>query len=262
MNRKLLNLLALNAKKGEFRAESSETGNTIYVYDVIVASDEDASWFGGVSAESFVKALAGMSGDVNIRINSPGGDVFGGKAMAAAIREYAGNITVHVDGYAASAASYVATSAKKTVVSPGSMMMIHKAWTIDLGNADDFRKTAGLLDKIDGTIAADYANSAERRGKSGQDFIELMAEETWFTAEEAIDAGLADELAEDGPKASIDWDLSAYERDPRAEEIDALRAEVAALTLALAAVSATEKTDEIEPQRPDPRSDLLLRPAA
>jgi ATP-dependent Clp protease protease subunit len=216
-NRKLLNLLARNAKKGEFRAESGDQGNTIYVYDVIVASDEDAAWFGGVSAESFVKALKGMSGDVTLRINSPGGDVFGAKAMAQAVREHGGKVTAQVDGYAASAASYLAVSAGSTVMAPGAMLMIHKAWTIDIGNADDFKATADMLDKIDGTIAADYAASAERRGKEAADFTALMAAETWFTPDEAIEAGLADALAEAAPKAKLDWDLSAYEHAPKPE---------------------------------------------
>jgi ATP-dependent Clp protease protease subunit len=215
---RLLALLAGNAKKGEFKAE----GNVIYVYDVIVASDADAAWWGGVSAESFVKALRGMSGDVQLRINSPGGDVFGAKAMAQAVREYPGKVTAHVDGYAASAASYLATSAESTIMAPGSMMMIHKAWTIALGNADEFRATAGLLEKIDGTIAADYAASAERRGKNAQDFEALMAAETWFTPAEAIEAGLADEEAGDRIQAKVEWDLVGL-RPCASTEVGAVR---------------------------------------
>lgn len=261
MNRKLLNLLRANAKKGEFKAE----GNTIFVYDVIVASDEDAAWFGGVSAESFVKQLKGMTGDVEIRVNSPGGDVFGAKAMAQAMREHSGTITAHVDGYAASAASHLVTNAAKAVMAPGAMLMIHKAWTLDIGNADDFRKTADLLDKIDGTIAADYAASAERRGKDASDFVQLMAAETWFTPEEAIAAGLADELAEAGPKAKVEWDLSAYDHAPgNCAEIAELRAKLAELKAKLTGPddqANQDQVNDIEPQRPN-ASDLLLRPAA
>jgi ATP-dependent Clp protease protease subunit len=130
---------------------------------VIVAADADAEWFGGVSAESFVQTLAGMSGDVELRINSPGGDVFGAKAMAQAVRDYPGQVTAHVDGIAASAATFLTAVADKTVMAPGSMQMIHKAWTIALGNADDFA-SLGVLDKIDGTIADAYAAAAKRRG--------------------------------------------------------------------------------------------------
>jgi ATP-dependent protease ClpP protease subunit len=207
---KLLNLLARNAKRGEFRAED----NTLYVYDVIVTSDADAEWFGGVSSETFVKALRGMTGDVTVRVNSPGGDVFGGRAMAQAIRDHDGAVTVYVDGYAASAASFLTAAADRVVMAEGAFQMIHNAWTIALGNKDDFLSTAALLDKIDGSIADSYVSAAKRRGKemAAADFAALMNEETWLSAQEAIDAGLADEVAEG--KVKNVWDLSAYSKAP------------------------------------------------
>ena len=212
---KLLNLLARNAKRGEFRAEA----NTIYLYDMIVATKEEAAWFGGVDAETFVQAIRGMTGDVSIRINSPGGDVFAARAMAQAIREHGGKVTAHVDGYAASAASFVTSVADETVMAPGSMLMIHKAWSIALGNADDFMATASLLEKIDGTIAETYVAAATKRGKEGADFEALMAAETWLTGAEAVEVGLADSIAEDAPKASATWDLSAYDKAPVSNDV-------------------------------------------
>ena len=210
---KLLNLFRNNAKRGEFRAE----GNTIYLYDVIVSSKADAEWFGGVDAETFVQTIRGMTGDVSLRINSPGGDVFAARAMAQAIRDHQGTVTAFVDGYAASAASFVTSAADKTVMSQGSMIMIHKAWSLALGNADDFLAIAGLLEKIDGQIVETYTASATKRGKDAPDFEALMAEETWMTPQEAIDAGLADEVNDDSePKAKAKWDLSAYEHAPLA----------------------------------------------
>lgn len=207
---RLLNLLASNAKRGEFRAE----GNTIYLYDVIVSSDLDAEWFGGVSAESFIRQLQGMTGEVALRINSPGGDVFAARAMAQAMREYDGDIVAHIDGVAASAASLIAVSASRVVMAPGSFLMIHKAWTIGFGNADELKATAVLLDKIDGTIAGTYA--AKAPDTSVEAFLDLMAAETWFTAAEALDIGLADETVSDGakPSNSLNWDLSAYGQAP------------------------------------------------
>lgn len=206
---KLLNLLAANRKRGEFRAE----GNTIFVYDVLVSSDADAEWFGGVSAEGFAKQLASMSGPVLLRINSPGGDVFAGMAMAQAIRSYDGEVTAQVDGVAASAASVVAVAADKTTMAQGSMMMVHNAWTIALGNASDFRETAALLDKIDGEIVGIY----EAKAGEGQDFAAMMAEETWLTGKEAIAAGLADEESAAKIKNQLRWDLSAFSNVPDVE---------------------------------------------
>lgn len=269
----LLNLLRANARKGEFKAE----GNVIFVYDVIVPNDEYAALLGGISAEGFVKTLHGLSGDVDVRLNSPGGEVFGAKAMAQAIREYPGNVTVHVDGLAASAATFLTSAADKTVIAPGSMLMIHKGWTLAMGNADDFKARAALLDKVDGTLAADYAASAERRGKEAPDFIALMAAETWFTPEEAIAAGLADELAETGPKNKVDWDLSAYEHAPKQEQVTitldvdtagiraAIDEHVARIRADLGLSPDDEEapdTDEIEARRRRMKAAIDLRPAA
>ncbi|BEV02209.1 head maturation protease, ClpP-related [Novosphingobium olei] len=212
---KLLNLLAANARRGEFRAEAGDAGATIYLYDVIVSSKADAEWFGGVDAETFVQSLRGMQGDVSVRINCPGGDVFAARAMAQAIRDYPGQVTVYVDGYAASAATFLVAVADHVAVAQGGMIMVHKAWTIAMGNADDFRASAELLGKIDGTIADTYAAAAGRRGIDPADFTALMAAETWLTGEEAIALGLADEVAGDpGPNASARWDLSAYSNAP------------------------------------------------
>lgn len=208
MNR-LLNLLRNNARRGEFRAE----GNTLYVYDVIVASDADAEWMGGVSAERIVKTLAQMSGPIDMRINSPGGDVFAARAIMAAMAGYSGEITAYVDGYAASAASIIAVAAGKVVMAEGSFMMIHKAWTWSVGNSDDFLSTAALLDKIDGTIAETYAGKS---GKEAGHHVEQMAAETWFTAQEAVEEGLADEVATKAVKNAARWDLSAYQSAPDA----------------------------------------------
>ncbi len=213
MRPNLLNLYKANAKRGEFRAQA----NTLFVYDVIVGSDADAEWFGGVSPEAFTRALRAMTGPVSVRINSPGGDVFAGRAMAQAMREYPGEITAHVDGVAASAASLLAVTPARCIMAPGSMLMIHQAWTIGLGNAGDFRQTADLLAKIDVTIADDYA---AKSGRTAQEFAALMAAETWFTPAEAIAMGLADEIAADpraaAPEAGVEarWDLSAYSHAP------------------------------------------------
>lgn len=210
---KLLNLLAANAKKGSFHAE----GNTVYLYDVIVGSDLEAEFFGGVSATQFVKALAGMKGNVNLRINSPGGDVMAARAMAQAMREYDGEITAHVDGLAASAASIIAVSADKAVMAPGSLMMIHRAWTMIAGNAEDMLSQAALLEKVDGTIAESYA----AKGKGSADhYASLMAAETWFTPAEALAEGLVDGVIEEGKKSTSAkaWNLAAFTNAPQIEE--------------------------------------------
>jgi ATP-dependent Clp protease, protease subunit len=199
-----------NKARGEFRAD----GDTLWLYDVIAADKEEADWFGGVAPDQFIGALRAMSGPVTLRINSPGGSVFGAQAMVAAMREYPSAITARVDSLAASAASVIAAEAASVEMAPGAMLMIHKSWGMAIGNADDMMATAALLEKIDGQIAASYA----RRGGDA-DWLALMAAETWFTADEAMAAGLADRVIETNtqrPKAQ--WDLSAFARAPALPE--------------------------------------------
>jgi len=206
--RQLHRLIQANRGRGAFRAE----GNRLVVYDVIVASDSDAAWLGGISAEAFARELRAMAGDVELRINSPGGDVFAARAMAQAMREHQGKITAYVDGVAASAASLLAVSASETVMAPGSMMMIHEAWTMALGNKGDFLATAALLEKIDASIVETY--QAKAGGEPAQWAAQMVAE-TWYTAAEAVQAGLADRVAEDKPAAAqAAWDLGVYDNAP------------------------------------------------
>ena len=209
--RQLHRLIQANRGRGQpIRSE----GNRLVVYDVIVASDSDAAWLGGISAETFARELRAMSGDVELRINSPGGDVFAARAMAQAMREHPGKITAYVDGVAASAASLLAVSAGETVMAPGSMMMIHEAWTIALGNKGDFLATAALLEKIDASIVETYQAKA---GGDPAEWAALMAAETWYTAAEAVKVGLADRVAEDKPaSAQAAWDLGVYDNAPAA----------------------------------------------
>lgn len=208
---KLRALLAANQKRGSFRAE----GNTIYLYDMIVADEFEAEWWGGISPAGFIEQMKAMKGDVAIRINSPGGDVFGAVAICQAMREYDGAITVHVDGYAASAASVIAVAAPKVIMAPGSFMMIHNAWTFAIGNSEDMLATAELLDKVDGSIAESYA---AKSGKEVDVFRDYMAKETWFTAAEAVEVGIADAVAQDNSKASAKWDMSAFAAAPTLPE--------------------------------------------
>lgn len=219
MRKSLLNLFARNARKGSIRADATE--NVIWLYDMVVGSDEEALWWGGVSPEAFAKTLAAMTGPVTLRINSPGGDVFAGISMAQAIREYPDGVTVRIDGIAASIASVIAIAGREVIAAPGSFIMVHKAWTIVLGNSDDLLKEAALLEKIDGSLADQYRAAAG----DDTDWALAMADETWFTAAEALRAGLVDSIAGDGgaassttPAAGLTWDLSAFAHPPTVDQ--------------------------------------------
>lgn len=244
MRRNLNNLLRLNAKKGEFKAEA----NTIWIYDVIVSDEVEAEWIGGVSPRPFIDALKAMSGPVHIRINSPGGDVFGATAMAQAMREYPGKITCHVDGIAASAASVLAITGAETVMAPGSLLMIHNSWTMAVGDRNDLLDTASLLEKVDGMLAESYA---KKSGGDAATFRKMMDAETWFTPAEAVAAGLANAVSDNAATASASWDLSVFAKAPQAATPTVIRTTTVTETTETS-VETTVETETVEVISGDP----------
>ena len=191
--------------KGENEAE-------VFLYEAVVSDEAEAEYWGGVAPQPFVKALRGIKADtIHLRINSPGGSVFAARAIEQALREHPARVVAHIDGLAASAATFIAMAADEIIISPGSLFMIHKAWSIAFGNADEMRDAANLLEKIDGTLVDTYA---ARTGGEKEQISDWMAAETWFTADEAVQHGFADKVAEQVAKASATWDLSAYAKAP------------------------------------------------
>ncbi|WP_288833681.1 head maturation protease, ClpP-related [uncultured Corynebacterium sp.] len=152
-----------------------------------------------ITAKSVMAQLASMEGDVTVRISSGGGDVYEGIDIMQALRNYEGRVTVIVESLAASAASFIAVGgADEVVMRESSEMMIHRAMTFSEGNADEMRKTLADLERQDMKLANIYA--AKAGGEVG-DWIAAMSAETWYTAEEAVAAGLADRLVEAKPAA-------------------------------------------------------------
>lgn len=151
--------------------------------------------FWGVTAEAFLTDL-GQHGsrDITLRINSEGGEVFDGVAIYNALQRHAGRIEGHVDGLAASAASFIAMACDEIVVEPGAQMMIHDAIGMCYGNAAEMTKMVKMLNTTSDTIAAIYA---ERAGGAPADWRALMsAEDTWYDGPAAVAAGLADRVGE------------------------------------------------------------------
>lgn len=211
---KLLAFYRANQGKGQgFKAMDGDEPR-LMVYDVIVSSDSDADWLGGVSAESFVRALKSIGAErVHVHINSPGGDASAGIAMASAIRAFPGEVVVHVDGIAASAAGFLCAAAPRVVMALGSMIMVHKAWTIAFGNADDMMATAAVLEKFDAQQVELF-----RTRNAEYDWEAALAAETWLTADEAIGIGLATEREPEKPMMAMAFDLSAFDSAPAMPE--------------------------------------------
>lgn len=165
-------------------------------------------WFSdGVTAKDVAGQLAGIRGPLDVHISSSGGDVFDGLAIADAIRSHPAPVTTYVDGLAASIASVIAQAGEKRVMAPGSMLMIHDAWGFpDDCNEAGLLKMAATLGKVSDNLAQQYADRAG--GTPGQ-WRDAMKQETWYTADEAVAAGLADEVAGKGAQLPQGVDLES-----------------------------------------------------
>jgi ATP-dependent Clp endopeptidase proteolytic subunit ClpP len=157
--------------------------------------DEISDW--GVTAKDFITELNGLQvNQIDLHINSPGGAIYDGIAIYNALRDYAekheAKVVVTVDGVAASAASFVAQAGDEIIMNRHSELMIHDGWGLCMGNAADMRDTAERLDKLSDTIAEIYS---DRAGGTVDEWRAAMQEETWYDAEEAVAAGLADRVA-------------------------------------------------------------------
>lgn len=166
------------------RAATADAPSEILLYDEI--------GFWGVTATDFAAALKSAGpGPINVRINSPGGDVFDGMAIYNMLLAHPGGVTTMVDGLAASAASYIAMAGDTVSMAESSQMMVHNAWGLSIGNRHDMTKTAAVLARIDGQIADIYAT---KTGKDSADMAAMMDAETWMTASEASDSGFCNNV--------------------------------------------------------------------
>lgn len=188
----------------------------VYIYDVI-----GYDWWtdSGVAAEQFARDFAAITAPrIVVHINSPGGIVTDGIAIYNAIRSHPSDVTIRVEGIAASAASFIAMAGDRTVMAPHAMLMIHDPWGLVVGPAADMRAEAEVLDKMGNTIASIYAEHASgpRGGTRGDmaHWRKQMLAETWYTDEEAVSAGLADAIDHQAPAAQNRHDLSAYRNVP------------------------------------------------
>ena len=204
-------IIAKEARKQdwyEIRRHEVEDGeqetSTIIIYDGI-------GMF-GTDCREFVRTLEEVSSHkLIIRLNSPGGSVFDGAAIYNALRTHPGGVEVQIDGLAASAASVIAMAGGKVSMNQNAFLMIHGASSCVLGNAADMRHEAGVLEKVNASFAKTYAI---RAGRDVKEFLDWMAEETWFTADEALEIGLIDEVLHTEPANIRHHNLSHYRNVP------------------------------------------------
>lgn len=179
----------------------------------VLLYDEIGFW--GITAKEFAQQLGEIEADtIHLRVNSPGGDVFDGVAIHNSLRQHPAQVITHIDGLAASIASVIALAGDEVRMAPNAFFMIHNPWGITIGDADLHRKQADTLDKIAlGSIISTY------RAKTGADVETIetwMDDETWFSAEQAAEAGFVDAVEEAAPveARALPFDLSIYQHVP------------------------------------------------
>ena len=182
-------------------AASEDTSAEILLFDFIGWPYNDP--------RDLIHALADM-GDVTVRINSPGGDVFDGAAIYNAFSSHKGIITTRIEGLAASMASVIAMAGKKVQAYDNTFFMVHNSSTFAMGNQYELRDTADLLEKVDTTITDAYQKKT-KKGK--KEISEMMKATTWMTAKEAKDHGFVDEIVT-GKSVKADFNLSIFANLP------------------------------------------------
>ena len=190
--------------KSWYTIRARASGAEVLIYDEIGAY--------GVTAKGFLAELGALPNDaaLDLRLNSPGGSVFDAVAIFNALKRHAGEVTVWIDGIAASAASYIAMAGDIVVMPQNAFLMIHDPSGLVMGTAEDMRSTAEALDKVKGSLIQGYA---AKSGKPDAEIAALMAAETWLDAQEALALGLIDRIAEP-VKLAASFDIARFRNAP------------------------------------------------
>ncbi len=190
--------------KSWYTIRARTSGTEVLIYDEIGAY--------GVTAKGFLAELGALPDDaaIDLRLNSPGGSVFDAVAIYNALKRHTGDITVWIDGIAASAASYIAMAGDTIVMPENAFLMIHDPSGLVMGTAEDMRATAEALDKVKGSLIQGYA---AKSGKADDEIATLMAAETWLDAKDALDFGLIDRIAEP-VKLAASFDVARFRNAP------------------------------------------------
>jgi len=207
--------MASRRMENKIDIQNKDDEATIYLYGDI------GGWF-GIDQTDFIKEFNEIKAKtIHLRVDSGGGDIFTARAMKTAIMQHKSKVIAHIDGLAASAASFLVMGADEIEIVDGGFLMIHNALSIldVLGYfniksmqelVESINKEISLHEKINQSIANDYA---KKTGKEASEFLDYMDKETWFTAQEALDIGLVDRVY-DGEPVEGKYDLSVYNNVP------------------------------------------------
>ena len=179
----------------------------------------DETWYGDeVTPKLFKDELLSGEGDITVWINSPGGDVFAAAQIYNMLMDYKGNVTVKIDGLAASAASVIAMAGTKVLMSPVAMMMIHNPATIAIGDTAEMKKAIEMLDEVKESIMNAYEI---KTGLNRTKISHLMDAESWFNAKKAVELGFADEILFDKGKEE-NPEEKEEEKEEKEEELEVI----------------------------------------
>lgn len=192
-------------------AKNEDTGQRTLFLEGVIAQE---SWFGDeVTPAAFKDELFAGNQPITVHINSIGGDCVAASQIYTMLMDYPADVTVQIDGVAASAASVIAMAGTKVCMSPTSLMMAHNPWTSASGDTEDMRKAIALLDEVKESIINAYQI---KTGLSRQELSDLMDAETWMNAYRAKELGFCDEVLFDGdePEEKVSFSYSG-----KAEEL-------------------------------------------
>ena len=170
-------------------ARDADTGSRVLYLDGVIAEE---SWFDDdITPAAFKEELFVGEGDVTIWLNSPGGDCVAASQIYAMLMDYPGNVTVKIDGIAASAASVIAMAGTSVLMAPTALLMVHNPLTIAIGDTEEMRKAIGMLDEVKEAIINAYEI---KTGLSREKLSQMMDAETDMPAQIAVALGFADEI--------------------------------------------------------------------
>ena len=224
-------------------AKNADETRTLFLEGVIA----EESWFSDeVTPAMFKEELFAGSGPILLHINSPGGDCIAASQIYTMLMDYPHDITVQIDGMAASAASVIAMAGTKVCMSPTSMMMIHNPFTCAMGDSDEMRKAIQLLDEVKESIINAYEI---KTGLSRTKLSHLMDSETWMNALKAKELGFCDEVLYTGTGGGKPDDVSGFSFARRTADTCLMNRVIASMP----------KPDAVEPE-PEPAPEPVPNP--
>jgi len=190
-----------NKKHDWYKIENKATSTDVYIYG-------DIGW--ETTAKDFTQEIRTIYNDINLHLNTPGGNVFDGNAIFNELKAHPSTVNVYIDGMAASIGSIIAMAGDTINIAKNGFVMIHNPFTMAVGNSEEIRKTADMLDKVKDSLVQTYT---EKTGVSASKIVEWMDDATWFNAEESLEHGFATNIV---GKVDIEdkFDLTVYNHVP------------------------------------------------